>query len=136
MLAVGRWLKTNGEAIFATRPWKIVGEGDETKLHARQWKFSACDASDIRFTRSKDGRYLYAIILGYPKSGRVRIRTLSDQTVITDGGIRRISLLGHGAPLKWKRDAVSLDVELPPSTDHEQPAYALKIEPVGALHLE
>ncbi|MEJ2705261.1 MAG: hypothetical protein P8Z79_22700 [Sedimentisphaerales bacterium] len=34
------------------------------------------------------------------------------------------------------RDAVSLDVELPPSTDHGQPAYALKIEPIGTLYLK
>jgi hypothetical protein len=58
MLAVDRWLKTNGEAIFATRPWKIAREGDETKLRTRQWKFGVCDASDIRFTRSKDERIL------------------------------------------------------------------------------
>jgi alpha-L-fucosidase len=133
MLAVGRWLETNGEAIFATRPWKVVGEGDETKLHAKQWKFEACDASDVRFTRSKDGRFLYAIVLAYPQAGRVSIRTLSEQTVIADGGIRQITLLGHGRPLTWKRDGIVLDVELPEGIDKDQPAYALKIEPAGKL---
>ena len=136
MLAVGRWLKTNGEAIFATRSWKVSGEGDETKLRARGWKFGDCDASDIRFTRSKDGRYLYAIILGYPKAGQVRIRTLGEQTVISNGGIRRVTLLGGDGPLTWKRDAVALQIELPERTDKNQPAYALKIEPAGKLSCE
>lgn len=136
MLAVGRWLKANGEAIFATRPWKLVGEGDETKLRARQWKFGNCDASDIRFTRSKDQRSLYAIALGYPKSGRLRIKALGRQTVIASGGIERITLLGRKQSLKWERDAVALYVELPGSLDKDQPAYALKIEPKGRLSLK
>ena len=136
MLAVGRWLKTNGEAIFATRPWKVSGERDETKLRARGWKFGACDASDIRFTRSKDGRFLYAIVLDFPKTGRVRIRTLGEQTVIADGGIRQVTLLGHDAPLPWNRDAVALDIELPEGIDKNQPAYAFKIEPAGKLSME
>ena len=47
LLAVGAWLKINGEAIYGTRPWKIYGEGptkvkpgsfhdtDTLKLHGR-----------------------------------------------------------------------------------------------------
>ena len=136
MLAVGRWLKANGEAIFATRPWKVAGEGDETKLRARGWKFGDCDASDVRFTRSKDGRFLYAIVLGYPKAGQVRIRTLGEQTVISKGGIRRVTLLRGNRPLTWKRDAVALQVELPECIDQNQLAYALKIEPAGKLSCE
>ena len=27
---IGAWLKVNGEAIYATRPWKIYGEGPST----------------------------------------------------------------------------------------------------------
>ena len=30
--------------------------------------------------------------------------------VIASGGIRKVSLIGHGAPLRWKRDAVALKV--------------------------
>ncbi|MHC4634639.1 MAG: alpha-L-fucosidase, partial [Planctomycetota bacterium] len=32
LLGVGKWLDQNGEAIFATRPWKIQTEGDDEKL--------------------------------------------------------------------------------------------------------
>ena len=29
---IGAWLKVNGEAIYATRPWKIYGEGPSTPV--------------------------------------------------------------------------------------------------------
>ncbi|MBN2315467.1 MAG: hypothetical protein JXM79_16175 [Sedimentisphaerales bacterium] len=111
-------------------------EGDETKLRTRQWKFGDCDASDIRFTRSKDERILYAIVLGYPKQGDLKIRTLGKQTVIADGGLRNVTLLGHNGPLLWKRDAIALEVELPGSINPTQPAYAMKIEPTGKLRTD
>jgi len=114
----------------------VIGEGDETRLRGRQWTFEVCDASDIRFTRSKDGRFLYAITLGYPKAGRLSIRTLSEQTLIADGGISKITLLGHDQPLTWSRDGIALNVELPAGIDKDQPAYALKIEPAGKLSLQ
>ena len=45
----GDWLQVNGPAIYATRPWTRYHEGDK-----------------VRFTRSKDGRTLYAICLDWP----------------------------------------------------------------------
>ena len=136
MLATGRWLKANDEAIFATRPWKIVGEGDMTRLQSRQWKFGECDGSDIRFTRSKDGRTLYAIALGWPKNGKPAIKSLSRQTVIADGGIEKVTLLGSDKPLEFTRDAIALTVQLPKNTDQDKEAYALKITPKGKLSLK
>jgi len=136
LLDVGRWLKANGQAIYATRPWKIVGEGDDTRLRSRQWKFGDCNGSDIRFTRSKDGRTLYAIALGWPKNGKLRITTLGRQTRIAHNGIQKVTLLGQESPLNWRRDAIALHVDLPGSLDKNLPAYALKIEPKGQLSLE
>jgi len=132
LAAIGRWLNVNGEAIFATRPWTVHAEGDDaTCLRKRGkhtgWKFDTCDASDIRFTRSKDGRTLYAIALGVP-DGPLVIRTLKRGAEAYPGRIGRVTLLGSDAALTWQRTGDALRVTLPqkvPSRD----AVALKITP-------
>jgi alpha-L-fucosidase len=75
---VGRWLKVNGEAIYDSRPWLIANQGEE-----------------IRFTRSKDGRFLYAIHKGWPQ-GEVELHDLWLETSA------KITMLGADEPLVWK----------------------------------
>ncbi|MHC4540791.1 MAG: alpha-L-fucosidase [Planctomycetota bacterium] len=75
---IGRWLKTNGEAIFDTRPWQVYGEGP-TRM-AKGGGFSERQklkygAADIRFTQSKDGKTVYVILLGRPDQ-QVTIRSM------------------------------------------------------------
>ena len=66
---IGAWLKINGDAIYATRPWKVCGEGPSTKAAEKGQFDGQKDVSDkpftpeaIRFTQSKDGKTLYAIV--------------------------------------------------------------------------
>ncbi len=70
LLALGKWLDVNGESVYATRPWTVFGEGP-TRLEEGQFggvTGQKMTAQDIRYTRSKDGRTLYAIALGWPKN--------------------------------------------------------------------
>ncbi len=108
---LGDWLKINGEAIYRTRPWKRWNEGKE-----------------IRFTRSKDDKYVYAISLRWPGEKLV-LRNLRPQPGTP------ITMLGVNRPLPWQmEDATGLTITVPP--DLQDPAkrpclqaYAFKLEP-------
>lgn len=99
------WTKVNGEAIFATRPWKIFGEGPALATKTRGIKRAKdYTAADIRFTRSKDGATLYAIALGLPAEP-VRIMALANEK------LAGITLLGSDARLAWKHEAGALVIQ-------------------------
>ena len=78
LLEIGAWLKTNGEAIYGTRPFRVYGEGPfqkpKSKSHFNDSEYNFV-AQDIRFTQSKDGKTVYAIALGAP-SEPLRIKAL------------------------------------------------------------
>ena len=129
---IGAWLKVNGEAIYATRPWKIYGEGPSTQVSEKGEHDGQKDVSgkpftseDIRFTRSKDGNTLYAIVLEIPTDGKVAIKSLRSASAHWPGQIGTVELIG-GGKLKFTRDAEGLHVSLPKSYDGRI-ALALKI---------
>ncbi|MDE3180712.1 MAG: alpha-L-fucosidase, partial [Acidobacteriota bacterium] len=123
------WMSINGEAIYATRPWKVFGEGpDVIKSGAFQGKsVHSLGPEDIRFTRNKASTVLYAISLGWPT------RPFVVQSLATAQGgqaqrVTHVQLLGTEEKVEWKQTAAGLRVELPkhyhPSADF---AAALKI---------
>jgi alpha-L-fucosidase len=87
---IGKWLKVNGEAIYATNGRKEYKEGD-----------------NVRFTVSKDGKTTYAIITSLPADRKVTFNTVS----LTDKS--KINLLGATEPLKVTRNGSAVTVELP-----------------------
>jgi alpha-L-fucosidase len=106
------WMKVNSEAIHATRPWLVYGEG-QTRTAAGHFREDyAYSASDIRFTQSKDGKALYAIALGWPADGRIQIRSLRKSA---DGGnqIGRVELLGFRGKIAYQQTEEALVVTLP-----------------------
>ncbi|MBM3190398.1 MAG: hypothetical protein FJZ90_16980, partial [Chloroflexi bacterium] len=81
LLEIGRWLAINGEAIYATRPWKVYGEGP-TEVVGGQFadtKRPAFTAQDVRFTK---GDVLYASVLGWPERGEATIQSLGAQLTL------------------------------------------------------
>jgi alpha-L-fucosidase len=88
-------------------------------------------AGDIRFTQSKDGKTLYAFFLGWPKVGRVNIRSLSTndagQPALLDRQIQSLALLGTAETIQWTRDGEGLHVTLPPQPPCQE-AFALKLQ--------
>jgi len=104
----GEFLKTCGEGIYGTRPWKIYGEGSLQMKDGRQGENTkAFTQEDIRFT-TKDG-LLYAFVLA-PPTGDILIKTLATG-VLLNQEIGNITLLGSDEALSWKRTENGLTIQ-------------------------
>ena len=121
LLEVGRWLETNGEAIYGTHNWIKFGEGGGRGQ----------SGLNIRFTVKGDN--LYAIILGNWPGKQAVITSLATGKA-PQGKIRSVTLLGYkhalrflgSKPLRFTQDAGGLKVKLPASAPCKY-AYTLRI---------
>jgi alpha-L-fucosidase len=127
LLALGKWLEANGEAIYGTRPWIEAAEGPTAEPgggFSDHEKFLALEysAKDIRYTASKDGKTVYALTLGIPKKGEPTVlETFAKKNVAVSG----VSLL-NGDPVDWKMTGKGLEIDLKkPAT--EEMAVIFKI---------
>jgi alpha-L-fucosidase len=111
---VGKWLKVNGEAIYNTRPWKRWAQGDY-----------------IRFSQSKDRKYVYVIVSKWPGDEIKIDKLLANKN-------SKIIMLGYndssGAKsLTWSQEKDSLRILIPDSLQaiEKRPcefAWVFKIE--------
>jgi alpha-L-fucosidase len=126
---MGGWLKTNGEAIYGTRPFHYFGEGPTKSGQVRvggQVEESAKKGfvpADIRFTTKGD--VVYALGLARPADGAVFVKTLYKGTPYLAAPIKSIELLDGGS-ISWEQTPQGLRITLPPAGSNEYP-YALKI---------
>jgi alpha-L-fucosidase len=123
---IGEWMKANGEAIYDTRPWITYGEGptrepeggfqDHEKFLALRYS-----VADVRYTRSKDGQTVYAILLGSPKPGaKTTLEAFSSA-----GEVAGVSLLS-GEEVEWTQAEDGLTLSAPAS-EIDTPALVYKI---------
>jgi alpha-L-fucosidase len=107
---IGKWLKVNAEAIYATKSLNKFKEGET-----------------IRYTQSPEGQYIYAISLRWVGN------QLNLKNIIPKEG-SEIKMLGVETPLKWTYDAAKgLTIEIPKELQAEAKrpckyAYTFKIE--------
>ena len=84
----GKWLKTHGEGIYATRPFTPWHEGE-----------------DILFSRTKDRRCLYAFCTKEP-AGDLLLRSAPHHPGM------QVTLLGVETPLSWRQQGEAISVSL------------------------
>jgi alpha-L-fucosidase len=99
----------NGEAIYATHPWKrAVGE--------------TAEGIPVRFTE-KDSA-VYATLLGQPKTPGITLKSLS----LKVGS--QIYLLGQATPVVWSKQGDAIKVSLPATLPGR---YANVLKVIGPL---
>jgi len=129
---ITRWMAVNSEGIYATRPWKIFGDGPVATAPAptggRGSGFNErtrrdFTADEIRFTAK--GSTLYAFVMGWPEKQAV-IKPLAATSSVAQFKVGNVELLGFKGKLKWTQDENGLTVEMPQQKpcDH---AITLKI---------
>ncbi len=113
LLAVGRWLDVNGEAIYGTHNWATFGVGGgrgEKGLH-------------VRFTVKGDA--LYAIVIGMWPAGEVNLTPIAAPLSL-EGKITRVTMLGAPDKLGFEQRADGLHIKLPAAAPCED-AFVFKI---------
>ena len=118
---IGNWLKTNGEAIYHTRPWKVQKEGPTTKVGQAGTNYTT---RDIRFTADKAWTKIYAIGLDWP--GSQMIITSMKTGSFDVSTIDSIYLIG-GGKLTYSQDDAGLKVNVGERAPIEDYPYAVKI---------
>lgn len=128
--SIGEWMRLNSECIYASKPWKIFGEGpalaDAAPMRAQgfnEGKGRPFTAEDFRFTTK--GNMLYAIMLGWPENGSAVIKSIGNNIKKAE----RVSLIGNHAQLTFSQDESGLKVHLPEQAPCKH-AYVFKIEGV------
>lgn len=110
---IAEWMAVNGDAIYATRPWRRFGEGPtrppEGAMSEDQMK--PFTAQDVRFTQ-RDG-VLNAFFME-PPVGEARIDTLGERA-LPDAVVEQVRFQ-DGRPLSFRREADALVVAMPPTS--------------------
>ena len=140
LLQMGGWLKTNGEAIYGSRPWLVYGEGPtKVTTSALNSDVQEYTAEDIRYTTNHGA--LYAIALGWPQNGErhptnenqsvgtpeLRLQSLYRGNPYLKGPVCSVRLLGSDRDLKWTTEEDGLHIKLPASAPDEA-AFTFRID--------
>lgn len=119
---VGEWMRVNGDGIYGSSAWKVLGEGKDGKLNTLpggrigQWQADhVFYNTDFRFTVGKDGM-LYVWCMTVPKAGdKLTIVSLGTNKGLFDKKIRSVELMGTEQSVDWKQNADGLEIVYPDS---------------------
>lgn len=139
LAGIGDYLRRFGASIYSTRHWTVYGEGP-TKMGGGAFTAPLIgNGRDIRFTRTKDNRTLYATVLAWPGStlnittlaaGRINLSTLASVRLLA-------SAAGTFTNLPTRtQDVNGLRITMPASAPFAASAYVVRLDfsgPIPAL---
>ena len=113
---ITKWMAINSEGIYASRPWKMFGDGpvatapsgDGTRFNESGRRELTAD--EVRFTTKGDT--LYAFIMGWPEKLAL-IKPLATSSPLSPPKIRNVELLGYQDKVIWTQDEQGLTVVMP-----------------------
>jgi len=100
---IGAWMDVNGEAIYATRPWTVCGEGP------------------LRYTRR--GKTVYAIAIDWPGPG---LEWSAPSLDLEAGQVENVALVGSDLRPEWRQSREGLAIRLPRELPCEH-AWAFRV---------
>lgn len=130
---VGEWMRINGQGIYGSSAWSVLGEGKDGKLNVLPGGFIGANqanhsfyATDFRFTVGKDGA-IYAWCMTVPKAGdKLKIVSLGSDAGIGQKQVTSVELLGEKNKIEWKQEADGLNIVYPDSA-HLKTAVGFRI---------
>jgi alpha-L-fucosidase len=108
---MAKWMDAESEGIFATRPWKIYGEGPAKQIASGMFNEGKLGygAEDIRFTTKGD--VLYAYTLGVPTEA-ITIKSLAKGAPFSKV-VDAVALLGSNETIKFQQTDAALVIQKP-----------------------
>jgi alpha-L-fucosidase len=114
---ISKWIEANGEGVYATRPWKVYGEGPSTlKENQKAGRFGG--VSDTRGYQPTDVRYttkggeIYAFVMSTPDTD-IRLSSIGKNAKLTDKEVASVTMLGSKEKLKWEQEDDALVISKP-----------------------
>ena len=132
---IGEWLTINGEGIYGSHAWEVLGEGAGGNLNVLPggkigWNQAnhSFYSTDFRFTVGKNDS-LYAWCMTVPQANeKLTISSLGTSNGLLSAPISSVELLGYDGTLTWGQDASGLHITCP-STMNFATAVGFKIGP-------
>jgi alpha-L-fucosidase len=130
LTAFGTFLRQMGTAIYNTRAWEVCCQGPTSMGGGSFQTPTAGTAEDVRYTKSKDGDAVYAIL---GDGSQVNLSAVTTSRFDVSGG--KVFLFGpvdgDAVDLAFTQDDSGMRITLPGVQPYTAVAYAMKISKSG-----